>query len=92
MAFMNTPDDIEWLGSTHLAGVPLPDKWQNFRSFVLQGQESSPHAVNLYLSEDPLYRDDFFRVRFVNDSGAAAEGCEYSGETNLPKGGLVPLV
>lgn len=89
--FLNSPDDCQWLRETHLKGVPLPAAYQGFTSFVLQGNEDAPHAVNLYAKTDPLYSDNFYRVRFVNDSGAYAEGCEYSGETYQPFGGLAPL-
>lgn len=90
--FMSDIADIQWLNETHLSGVTLPSAWKDFASFVLQGNEDAPHAVNLYLSADPLMVDDFYRVRFVNDSGAYAEACEYDGRTNNPKGGLSPLV
>lgn len=90
--FMNTADDLQWLKETHLKGVPLPSAYQGFASYVLQGNEDAPHAVNLYVSADPLYRDNFYRVRFVNESGAHAEACEYDGATNQPMGGLSPLL
>lgn len=90
--FLNTPDDVQWLKDTALSGVPLPAHWTGFQSFVLQGNEDAPYAVNLYLSADPMYRDNFYRVRFVNESGAYAEACEYNGETNAPIGGLAPLL
>lgn len=90
--FMNTPDDCQWLKETHLKGVPLPTGYAGFASYALQGNEDAPHAVNLYVSADPLYTDNFYRVRFVNDSGAAVEACEYDGATNAPIGGLVPLL
>lgn len=89
--FINESADVEWLKETHLKGVPLPFKYERFASFVLQGNEDAPHAVNLYASIDPNYYDDYFRVRFVNDSGAYAEACEYNGKTDKPYGGLAPL-
>ena len=90
--FLNSTDDVQWLKETHLNGVFLPAKYQRFASFVLQGNEDCPHAINLYVSNDPLYSDDFYRIRFVNESGAYAEACEYCGQNNRPYGGLAPLV
>jgi len=89
--FMNSNDDVEWLNSTHLKGVPLPTLWKGFKSYVLQGNEDSPYAVNLYKSVDPVMDDDFYRVRFENESGAYAEACQYDGRSCRPIGGLVAL-
>lgn len=90
--FMNDPADVQWLKETHLKGVLLPFNYAGFQSFVLQGNEDAPHAVNLYRSIDPDYDDDYCRVRFVNDSGAYAESCDYNGKTDKPYGGLSPLI
>lgn len=65
MQFLNSPSDVQWLLDTHLKGVPgLPA----FKSFTLQGSESSPTIVQLYESEDPLYKDKFTQVDFTHDS------------------------
>lgn len=77
IGFMNEESDVQWLKDTALKGVPLPSSYAGFRSFVLQGNEDSPYAVNLYVSIDPHYEDDYYRVRFVNDSGAYAEAALY---------------
>ena len=90
--FMNEESDVQWLKETHLKGVPLPFAYECFRSFVLQGNEDAPYALNLYASIDPNYDDNYFRVRLVNESGAAAEACEYDGKTDKPLGGLAALV
>lgn len=89
--FMNSTDDVKWLEQGALKGVQLPFKYERFQSFILQGNEDAPHAVNLYASIDPNHDDDYFRVRFVNDSGAYAEACEYNGKTDKPYGGLSVL-
>ena len=89
--FMNEFDDIEWLNSTHLKGVPLPKQWSAYKSYVLQGNEDAPYAVNLYPSDNPNFDDDFYRVRFVNDSGAYAEACQYDGRSRRPIGGMAEL-
>lgn len=91
VGFMNESADVQWLKDTALAGVPLPHKWACFQSFVLQGNEDAPHAVNLYETDEPKHDDDFYRVRFVNESPVYAEACEYSGKTSLPYGGLSDL-
>ncbi|QOR55743.1 MAG: hypothetical protein YHS30scaffold667_39 [Phage 65_10] len=70
----------------------MPTAWLGFKSFVLQGNEDAPHAVNLYLSADPLYTDDYYRTRFENDGLAYCVSVEYDGITNTPKGGLSALV
>lgn len=91
IGFCNSPDDVQWLRETHLKGVPLPFAFDRFASFVLQGNDDAPHAVNLYASIDPNHDDNYFRVRFVNDSGAYAEACEYNGKTDKPLGGLASI-
>lgn len=91
VGFMNEEGDVQWLNETKLVGVPLPFAYQGFRSFVLQGNEDAPHAVNLYRSIDPNHDDDYYRVRFVNDSGAYAECADYNGKTDKPYGGIAAL-
>ena len=78
VGFMDTPEDCQWLRETALAGVPLPVPYDGFKSFVLQGNEDSPHAVNLYVSESPNYQDNYFRVEFE------PHGREFDGETDKP--------
>lgn len=89
--FINETADVEWLKETHLKGVLLPSVYQDFRSAVIQGNEDAPHAVNLYRSIDPDHDDDYYRVRFVNDSGAYAECADCCGKTDKPYGALAPL-
>lgn len=84
VGFMCEADDIQWLKDKHLAGVPLPSKWQGFQSFVLQGHEDMPRAVNLYLSDTPCFDDDYFRIVFKYDM-VYCEGQEYNGATDQPK-------
>lgn len=89
--FMNEESDIQWLKDTSLKGVTLPFAWQCFRSFVLQGNEDSPYAVNLYKSIDPNHSDDYYRVRFTDDGTIYAECLEYNGKTDKPYGGFAPI-
>lgn len=91
IGFCNAPEDVQWLKDTHLKGVPLPSPYSDFKSFVLQGNEDAPHAVNLYNLPIPYMTTDYYRVRFVNDSGAYAECAEYNGHTDKPYGGLAEL-
>jgi hypothetical protein len=49
--FLNDPEDVEWLLSTHLKGQTLAP----FASFVLYGNEDAPTRLDLYVSEDPTY-------------------------------------
>lgn len=91
VGFMNAPEDAQWLRETHLKGVPLPSAYAGFQSFTLQGNEDSPHAVNLYVTASPTISDNFYRVRFDNESGVYAVACEYSGESGKPLGGLSPI-
>lgn len=88
-AFLETADDLQWLRDTHLKGVTLPTHWQGFKSAVMQGNEDSPFAVNLYLQESPAITDDYFRVKFVRDGLVYCECAEYDAATDKPKGGLV---
>jgi len=83
--FTNTIDDIKWLKDTALRGVPLPTQWAGFRSFVLQGNEDSPYALNLYKIENPNYRDDYLRVTFDNKAPIYCEYQVFSGVTDKPK-------
>lgn len=89
--FHNESDDVQWLKETHLKGIILPFAYESFRSFVLQGNDDAPHAVNLYRSIDPNHDDNYFRVRFVNDGVVYCDACEYSGKTDKPLGGLSAL-
>ena len=86
--FINTSENIQWLKDTALRGVILPAEWADFQSAGIQGNEDSPHAVNLYKARVPLFTDDYFRVRFDNDGLFYCECAEYDGVTNKPKGGL----
>lgn len=79
VGFMNDPDDCAWLRETALRGVPLPEKYTGFRSFVLQGNEDAPYAVNLYTAKDPNHTDDFFRVCFGVDAPLYCEAQEIKG-------------
>lgn len=92
IGFHDSPDACDWLRNGPLKGVILPAAYQNFQSFILQGTTYDPYAVNLYVSKDPLFKDDFYRVRFVNDPPIYCICKEYDGELNLPKGGLGPIV
>ena len=83
-AFIESDDDIQWLRETHLRGVPLPSKYANFKFAVLQGNEDAPHAVNLYITDNPKHDDDYFRVKFDVDSPLYCEGAEYNGKTDMP--------
>ena len=89
--FLNTPEDVQWLKDTALKGCTLPAKWESFKSFVLQGNEDAPHAVNLYLSDDPRYVDDYYRVSFNYCPPIYAVAVEYCGETDQPYGGFSPI-
>jgi hypothetical protein len=83
VGFLNEPSDVLWLQETALKGITLPDSWKDFKSFVLQGNEDSPYAVNLYRSDDPHYRDNYFRVVFhTRRPDQYALGVEYSGDTD----------
>ena len=80
--FLNEYLDCLWLRTTHIKDIDLPLPWNGFRSFVLIGTEDSPDSVELYLSHDPRYVDDFFVLDFTNpaDSGV------YDGKTRELKG------
>ena len=86
-AFIETADDIEWLKTACLEGVVLPTKYLHFKFAILQGNEDSPHAVNLYIAESPNF-DDYYRIVFINDGLIYAECLEYNGKTDKPYGGF----
>ncbi len=84
-SFLVLPEDIQWLKDTHLKGVPLPTKWQSFTFAVVQGNEDSPFAVNLYLGGNPLWNDDYYRIRFINSLPIYCECAEFDGNTDKEK-------
>lgn len=51
--FMNEPEDVRWVRSTHLRGKRLPP----FASFTLAGNEDSPARLDLYTSRKPEYNE-----------------------------------
>lgn len=59
--FLNSPEDCDWLRSTHLGGRT---DWL-FGSFVLFGNEDSPNEVHLYADPEPLISDEPHIVRFL---------------------------
>jgi len=87
-AFIETVNDIQWMKDTCLKGVVLPTKYKDFKFAILQGNEDSPDAVDLYIAESPNFNDDYYRIVFVNDGLIYAECLEYNGETNKPYGGF----
>ena len=89
--FLNDPDDVLWIKSTALRGVILPTEWAGFSSFILQGNEDAPYAVNLYASQSPNFDDDYYRVLFDCAPPVYCQACEYDGKTDRPKGGLSEL-
>lgn len=82
--FLCEASDVEWLKDTHLKGVILPTNWKGFESFVLQGHEDMPYAVNLYLSATPSFDDDYLRVVFMYDT-IYCHYQVYDGKTDQPK-------
>lgn len=89
--FMNEPEDVQWLKDTALKGIILPSKYANFKSYVLQGRENAPYAVNMYLSIDPYHSDDYFRICFELEPPIYCQGLEYEGKTDKPYGGFNKL-
>lgn len=85
--FMDAPDDCQWLSDTHLKGIVLPTDWAGFRSFVLHSHK----GVDLYLSQDPNYQDEFLSVEFWPDDETPYKMSVCDGETGKPKGGLTPI-
>ena len=79
-------DDLTWLLETHLLGVTLPSKWVGFKSAIMQGNEYSPYAINLYLNEKPEFNDNYLRVTFDHAPPIYCEYQEYNGFTDKPMG------
>jgi hypothetical protein len=48
--FRNSPEDIEWLRSTHLPTLPA-----SCRSYILHGNEDAPTKVEAYDTDMPTY-------------------------------------
>lgn len=59
MTFLNDPEDVAWLRSTHLTPDNLvPDAAvPPFHSFTLEGNEDSPEKLTLYADADPNLDD-----------------------------------
>lgn len=63
--FLNGANNVEWLKSTALKGVPgIPP----FESFVLYGNEDSPERLELFAAHDPSIFDTCTRVTFDADA------------------------
>lgn len=56
--FLNSPEDILWLKSTHLKKRNPPP----FRSFILYGNEDAPERLELFSSESPDWDDPYLEV------------------------------
>lgn len=84
-AFIETAEDIQWLMETHLRGVVLPSAYHGFKFAVLQGNEDSPFALNLYKSDSPNFDDDYLRVTFDHEAPIYCEYIEFDGKTDQPK-------
>lgn len=84
-AFIETKDDILWLKETHLSGVTLPTAYKDFKTAILQGNEDCPYAINLYIDENPIITDNFYRIVFKYDM-IYCESQIIDGITNLPIG------
>jgi hypothetical protein len=83
-ATINTAEDIQWLKDTALRGVPLPASFQDFQFANLIGNEDAPDYVDLYAQAEPLYTDDFYRIRFDCDAPAYCECVLMNGWTDAP--------
>lgn len=59
--FFSSPEDCEWLRSTHLGGR----KDLMFGSFILIGNEDCPTAVHLYPDPWPLISDEPHVIKFL---------------------------
>lgn len=84
VAFLGSIEDIRWLKETCLHGVVLPTKWKDSKFAILQGNEDSPYAINLYLNSKPKFNDDYLRIKFNNDPPIYCEYQEYNGNTDKP--------
>lgn len=82
--FLYKEDDCKWLKETHLVGIDLQG-WYDFRSFVLQGNEDSPFAVNLYAAVTPHFEDDYLRIVFNCPVSGQYTVFRYDGRTDMPR-------
>lgn len=85
-SILNTAEDLQWLRDVHLKGVPLMSEFSDFRFAILQGNEDAPYAVNLYLSDNPEFTDDYLRVTFDRASPIYCEMEPFCGKTDKPRG------
>ena len=81
--FLTTKDDIQWLKDTHLAGIDISG-YQSFECAVLQGNQDSPFAVNLYASPNPHITDDYLRIVFNCPMSGQYTVFRYDGRTDKP--------
>ncbi len=59
--FLNAPEDIEWLKSTHLKRFSSKGGFDfigEFMSFEIWGNEDSPYKICLYWQMNPMVHDE----------------------------------
>ena len=62
MKFFDSPEDVEWLRTTH-----LNETKHEFKSFLMEGNEDSPTALDLFATSDPSCTDPYWEVRKGTD-------------------------
>lgn len=82
--FISDEEGKQWLKDTHLLGVTLPVRFQEFGSVVIQGPTDCPYAVNLYRSDNPNLTDGYFRIVFKRELMVYAECQEYPPSADHP--------
>lgn len=81
MTPLNTPEDLQWLKEVHLLKAPPPHPYDNFKFAILHGNEDTPDSVDLYLSENPNYTDNFYKINFLyGDFHAIGAEMDYKDE------------
>ncbi len=51
-AFLNTPDDMQWLREVHWPTLP-----PEYKSALITGNEDAPEAIAAFVDVDPLITD-----------------------------------
>lgn len=62
LQYCDSPEDIEWLKSTHLKNASFV---LEFGAFVLHGNEDAPERVDLYPTASPNWNEQPISVVFT---------------------------
>lgn len=61
IVFLDSKEDCDWLRDK----LPVcPTEWRAFKVAIVRGNEDSPDSADLWMDQEPLVTQDFYRVDF----------------------------